>query len=108
MINAQTASSAELFAGMLQWHRRAELGGSPTLASGPCNSAIRLDQEHLLFLTTGRFLAPDGSPFGVNGLTPDRAYEGDDALSLMAPCADTKPPEPGVVPLSSSTGAIPF
>jgi hypothetical protein len=24
-------------------------------------------------------------------LMPDRAYEGDDVSSLMAPCADTKP-----------------
>jgi len=55
---------------------------------------VRLDQAHLLFLTTGRFLAPDGSPFGIHGLTPDRAYEDDDAGSLMAPCADTKPIEP--------------
>jgi hypothetical protein len=55
---------------------------------------VRLDQVYLLFLTTGRFLAPDGSSFGVHGLTPDRAYEGDDVVSLMAPCADTTPPGP--------------
>ena len=108
LINARTASSAELFAGVLQWHRRAELGGSPTAGKRTVQSAIRLDQGHLLFLTTGRFLAPNGLPFGVNGLTPDREHNGDEALSLMTPCTDTKPPEPGVVPLSSSTGAIPF
>ena len=55
---------------------------------------VRLDQAHLLLLTTGRFLAPDGSPFGVHGLTPDRVYEGDDAVSLMMPCADTTPAGP--------------
>jgi hypothetical protein len=104
LINARTASSAELFAGILQWHRRAELGGSPTAGKGTVQSAMRLDQGYLLFLTTGRFLAPNGLPFGVNGLIPDRQHDGDEALSLMAPCADTKPPEPGVVPLSSSTG----
>jgi C-terminal processing protease CtpA/Prc len=89
LINARTASSAELFAGVLQWHRRAELSGSPTAGKRTVQSAIRLDQGHLLFLTTGRFLAPTGLPFGVNGLTPDRHYEGDDGLSLMAPCLDT-------------------
>jgi C-terminal processing protease CtpA/Prc len=89
LINAHTASSAELFAGVLQWHRRAELGGSPTAGKRTVQSAIRLDQGHLLFLTTGRFLAPNGLPFGLNGLTPDRHYEGDDGLSLMAPCLDT-------------------
>jgi Peptidase family S41 len=89
LINARTASSAELFAGVLQWHRRAELAGFPTAGKRTVQSTVRLDRGHLLFLTTGRFLAPDGAPFGVNGLLPDRAQTGDDALSLMAPCADT-------------------
>jgi carboxyl-terminal processing protease len=104
LINARTASSAELFAGMLQWHRRAELVGSPTTGKRTVQSAMRLDQGHLLFLTTGRFLAPNGLPFGVNGLTPDREHEGDEALSPMAPCADTRPPEPGAVPSSRGQG----
>jgi hypothetical protein len=107
LINARTASSAELFAGVLQWHRRAELVGAPTTGKRTVQSAMRLDQGHLLFLTTGRFLAPHGLPFGVNGLTPDRQHEGDDALSSMAPCAGPRPTEPGAVPLSSSTGATP-
>jgi C-terminal processing protease CtpA/Prc len=87
VINGRTASSAELFASILQWHRRAELVGSPTVGKHTVQRVARLDQQHLLFLTTGRFLAPDGTPFGVNGLMPDRALEGDDVGSLMEPCA---------------------
>src|SRR5215471_2611462 len=94
LINAGTASSAELFAGVLQWHHRAELVGAPTTGKRTVQRAVRLDQAHLLFLTTGRFLAPDGSPFGVHGLTPDHTYEGDDVISLMAPCTDTIPTGP--------------
>jgi carboxyl-terminal processing protease len=94
LINTGTASSAELFAGVLQWHRRAELVGTPTTGKRTVQQVIRLDQGHLLFLTTGRFLAPDGSPFGVNGLTPDRADAADDAVSRLAPCTATKPPGP--------------
>jgi C-terminal peptidase prc len=93
LINAGTASSAELFAGVLQWHHRADLSGSPSAGKRTVQHVVRLDQDHLLFLTTGRFLSPDGSPFGANGLTPDRVYEGDDTASLMAPCADITPPE---------------
>jgi carboxyl-terminal processing protease len=89
LINAGTASSAELFAGVLRWHHRAELVGTPTAGKRTVQQVVRLDQAHLLFLTTGRFLAPDGSPFGVHGLMPDRAYEGDDVASLMAPCPAT-------------------
>jgi carboxyl-terminal processing protease len=93
-INARTASSAELFAGVLQWHHRAELIGTPTVGKRTVQSVVRLDQAYLLFLTTGRFLAPNGSPFGVNGLIPDRVYEGDDVVTLMKPCAEPKPPAP--------------
>jgi hypothetical protein len=94
LINARTASSAELFAGVLRWHHRAELVGTPTAGKRTVQQVVRLDQAHLLFLTTGRFLAPDGSPFGVHGLMPDRAYEGDDVASLMAPCPATTPTGP--------------
>jgi hypothetical protein len=94
LINARTASSAELFAGVLRWHHRAELVGAPTTGKRTVQQVVRLDQAHLLFLTTGRFLAPDGSPFGVHGLMPDRPYEGDDVFSLMAPCANTTPSGP--------------
>jgi carboxyl-terminal processing protease len=90
-INAGTASSAEPFAGVLQWHHRADLVGVPTSGKRTVQQVVRLDQAHLVFLTTGRFLAPDGSPFGVHGLTPDRAYAGDDAGNLMAPCVGTTP-----------------
>jgi len=86
LINAGTASSAELFAGVLQWHRRAELRGSPTAGKRTVQSAVRLHHDYLLFLTTGQFLAPDGSPFGVNGLTPDRPDVGDDLTGGTAPC----------------------
>jgi C-terminal processing protease CtpA/Prc len=91
LINSGTASSAELFAGVLRWHHRAELVGAPTTGKRTVQQVVRLDQAHLLFLTTGRFLAPDGSPFGVHGLTPDRADAGDDVVSLLTPCADTTP-----------------
>jgi C-terminal processing protease CtpA/Prc len=94
LINARTASSAELFAGVLRWHRRAELAGTPTTGKRTVQQVVRLDRAYLLFLTTGQFLAPDGAPFGVHGLTPDRAYEGDDVASLMAPCEDTTPTGP--------------
>lgn len=92
LINARSASSAELFAGVLRWHHRAELVGMPTAGKRTVQQVVRLDQAHLLFLTTARFLAPDGSPFGVRGLTPDRAYEGDDIDSLVEPCTDAKSP----------------
>ena len=69
----------------------------------PESAAVRLDQGQEMSLTTSRFLAPDGAPFGVNGLTPDRAFEGDDVTSLMALCADTKSTGPSSP--STATGS---
>jgi hypothetical protein len=51
-----------------------------------------LTKRHLLFLTTGRFLTPNGEPFGVPGLRPDRLSEGEDVDHLTPPCPDTIPP----------------
>jgi C-terminal processing protease CtpA/Prc len=86
-----TTLPADLLAGVLQWHHRAELVGVPTSGKRTVQQVVHLDQAHLLFLTTGRFLAPDGAPFGAHRLTSDRAYAGDDAVNLMVPCAGTTP-----------------
>jgi C-terminal processing protease CtpA/Prc len=89
LINERTSSSAELFAGILRWHRRAELVGSATAGKRTVQRAVRLDEGHLLFLTTGRFMAPDGSPFGGGGLIPDR-QAAEDAHDVATPCAETE------------------
>lgn len=94
LINARTASSAELFAGVLRWHHRAELVGMPTTGKRTIQQVVRLGQAHLLFLTTGQFFAPDGASFGTPGLIPDRVYDGGDAISLVAPCIETATPGP--------------
>lgn len=89
LVNARTSSSAELFAGVLRWHRRAELVGSPTAGKRTVQRAVRLDEKHLLFLTTGWFMAPDGSPFGAGGLIPDR-QAAEDAHDVTTQCAGTE------------------
>ncbi|HEY5864658.1 MAG TPA: S41 family peptidase [Candidatus Tectomicrobia bacterium] len=92
VINAGTVSSAELFAGVLQWHRRAVLSGAPTAGKRTVQRVVQLDHHHLLFLTTGRFLAPDGSLFGAHGLTPDHPATEDNTHSVLTPCAGEPPP----------------
>src|SRR5262245_13687883 len=41
LINARTASSAELFAGVLRWHHRAELDGTPTAGKRTVQQVVR-------------------------------------------------------------------
>lgn len=81
LINRGTASSAELFAGLLRYYHRAQLVGTPTAGKGTVQSAVPLDHRHLLFLTTGRYLFPDGSTVTAAGLQPDAEVHGEDALS---------------------------
>jgi len=75
LINSGTASSAEAFGWRAAWHHRPKLVGTPSTGSGRATGGAAGPGPSPV-LTTGRFLAPDGSPFGVHGLTPDRAYEG--------------------------------
>lgn len=81
LIDRGTASSAELFAGLLQYHHRARLVGTPTAGKSTVQTALPLDHRHLLFLTTGRYLLPDGSVVAATGLQPDDEAYGEDAIS---------------------------
>src|SRR5574337_879314 len=81
LINRGTASSAELFAGLLQYHHRARLVGTPTAGKNTVQAAIPLDHRHLLFLTIGRYLLPDGFAVAPTGLRPDAEVHGEETLS---------------------------
>lgn len=77
LIDRGTASSAELFAGLLQYHHRVRLMGTPTAGKSTVQTALPLDHRHLLFLTTGRYLLPDGSAVAATGLQPDDVVVGE-------------------------------
>jgi hypothetical protein len=80
LVDRQTASSAELFSGILQQQRRAFVIGTPTAGKESIQSAIPLDPEHLLLLTTGHFELPNRPRLGGSGLSPDESIqENDDA-----------------------------
>lgn len=89
LINRGTASSAELFAGLLQYYRRALLVGTRSAGKSTVQSAIPLDHQHLLVLTTGWYTFPDGSSVRATGITPDYEIVRADeqlttALSILA------------------------
>ena len=80
LVDRRTASSAELFAGILQQQKRAFLIGTPTTGKDTIQSAIPLDHEHLLLLTTGYFELPEHPRMSGVGLSPDEiVQEKDDA-----------------------------
>lgn len=71
LVNAATASSAEIVAGALQDRGRATLVGEPTFGKGSVQSIIELDGGAGLLLTTLRYFTPKGRAIQARGLSPD-------------------------------------
>jgi len=71
LVNAETASAAEILAGALQDHRRATILGMKTYGKGAIQTYFDLDDGAGLKLTTHRYSTPAGHPVEGRGITPD-------------------------------------
>jgi carboxyl-terminal processing protease len=71
LVNAETASAAEILAGALQDHRRATVLGMKTYGKGAIQTYFDLDDGSGLKLTTNRYLTPAGHEVEGRGITPD-------------------------------------
>lgn len=71
LIDNDTASAAELFAGALQDHKRATLLGQSTYGKGTIQSVIPIGEDRAIKLTTGRYVLPKGRRIGETGVQPD-------------------------------------
>lgn len=65
-----TSSGAELFASALVGNKRAELVGEHTIGRAASQRLIKLPDGSGLYLTTIRYLTPDGTPLHEKGLAP--------------------------------------
>lgn len=70
LVDAQTASAAEIFAGVLQHHGRARLFGCATYGKASAGRFVGAP-EGGRFAAAGCFSLPDGQPIHGRGLTPD-------------------------------------
>lgn len=70
LINAKTASAAELLAGILALNDKAVLIGRNSFGKSAVQSQIALDNGSALSLTTAYFRFSDGSTVGPAGLVP--------------------------------------
>ena len=68
-----TSQAAEVFAAALKGNKRATLVGERTLGRAASQELVRLPDGSGLWLSTARFLAPDGASIHEKGLTPDTA-----------------------------------
>ena len=82
LVDSYTASGSEVLAGALQDYARATLAGTKTYGKGSVNILRQLKDGSGLYITTARWLTPNGRLIEGEGLYPDYELElnGDDAI----------------------------
>ena len=71
LVDAGTASAAEIVAGALQDHGRALIVGWQTFGKGSVQSILPLENGEALKLTTARYYTPAGRSIQAQGIAPD-------------------------------------
>src|SRR4051812_49339542 len=75
LVTTGTSGAAELFAAALDGNKRADLVGERTLGRAGIQKLVRLPDGRGLWLTSARYLTPDGETIQGHGLTPDVAVD---------------------------------
>ena len=73
LVDAGSASAAEIVAAALQEHDRAIVMGERTFGKGSVQSLIPLNRDTAIRLTTARYYTPSGRSVQEGGVTPDIA-----------------------------------
>jgi carboxyl-terminal processing protease len=73
LVDAGSASAAEIVAAALQEHHRAIVMGERTFGKGSVQTLLPLTQQTALRLTTDRYYTPSGKSVQEGGITPDIA-----------------------------------
>jgi len=82
LVDDTSASGSEVLSGALQDHNRALIAGATTFGKGSVNILHKLDDDSGLYVTTARWLTPDGRLIEGQGIEPDIPLEltGDEAV----------------------------
>lgn len=77
LVNGNTASASEIFAGALKDYDKAEIIGTTTFGKGIVQSIIPLRDGSAVKLTTSEYFTPDGIGIHGTGIEPDVIVEYD-------------------------------
>ena len=82
LVDEFSASGSEVLAGALQDHGRATIAGTTTYGKGSVNILRQLSDGSGLYITTARWLTPNGRLIEAEGIDPDHTLElsGEDAV----------------------------
>ncbi|MBM4041096.1 MAG: S41 family peptidase [Planctomycetes bacterium] len=96
LVDARSASAAEVLAGALQDHGRARLVGVKTYGKGAVSKRFPLGDGSGILLSTGRYILPKGRSIEGRGLEPDLAvqYPSRAEIEKLNLPLGAKPPDP--------------
>jgi carboxyl-terminal processing protease len=80
LVDAGSASAAEVLAGALRDNNRARVVGSRTFGKGSVQTVLPLDNGDSAKLTTARYYTPSGRSIQASGIVPDVELKPDPAL----------------------------
>ena len=82
LVDAGTASAAEVLAGALRDQGRATVMGSRTFGKGSVQTVVPLDNGDSVKLTTARYFTPSGDSIQARGIRPDVLLRGEATRGL--------------------------
>ncbi|QNN45728.1 S41 family peptidase [Thermomonas brevis] len=102
LVDAGSASAAEVLAGALHDNKRARVVGSRTFGKGSVQTLLPLDNGDSIKLTTARYYTPSGHSIQALGIEPDVVLHPDGAQRRPAPISEAELPghlaaEPGAM-----------
>ena len=92
LVNAGSASAAEIVAGALKDLHRATLMGRRTFGKGSVQTVIPLTDDRAIKLTTSRYFTPSGASINHKGIDPDIVLERDPNAAVETGRADDATP----------------
>jgi carboxyl-terminal processing protease len=108
VVDAGTASAAEVLAGALHDNQRARIVGSRTFGKGSVQTLLPLDNGDSVKLTTARYYTPSGKSIQALGIAPDVVLHAPADAEATAAGKDGAPADahggtPVVAPITEAT-----